>query len=114
MKLFLLLGFGIITFAMACKSSDTTPEKLTYPVTQKSDHINTYHGIDVPDPYHWLEDDTSKATGDWVKAQNEVTFGYLDKIEWRDDLKKRLETLVNFERISAPFREGPYEYFYKN
>ena len=99
---------------MSCKSQDSSSEKLQYPVTDKSDHVDTYHGIDVPDPYRWLEDDTSSATAKWVEAQNEVTFGYLDKISWRDDLKKRLESLINYERISAPFREGPYEYFYKN
>jgi prolyl oligopeptidase len=49
-----------------------------------------------------------------VVAQNKVTFGFLDKIEWRDDLKKRLESLIDYERISAPSREGPFEYFYKN
>ena len=114
MKLIFLLTLCTMTLFIACKSSDSTPEKMQYPETLKSDHVDTYHGIEVPDPYRWLEDDTSKATGAWVKAQNEVTYGYLDKIEWRDDLKKRLETLINYERISAPFREGQYEYFYKN
>ena len=99
---------------LACKSSETNPEKLQYPSTTKSDHVNTYHGVTVGDPYNWLENDTSAATAEWVEAQNKVTFGYLDKIEWRDDLTKRLESLINYERVSAPFREGQFEYFYKN
>ncbi|MDQ3017714.1 MAG: S9 family peptidase, partial [Bacteroidota bacterium] len=110
MKLFLLLALFTMISVLACKSSETTPEKMQYPVTEKSDHVDTYHGIEVADPYRWLEDDTSKATGAWVEAQNKVTFGYLDKIAWRPELKKRLESLINYERISAPFREGNFEY----
>lgn len=113
MRLILIIGPVILSALFACKS-EPAPEKMQYPVTEKSDHVDVYHGVSVPDPYRWLEDDTSKATGEWVEAQNKVTFGYLDKIEWRDNLKKRLEELINYERISAPFREGPYEYFYKN
>lgn len=114
MKLVLLLGLGFTTLIFACKSSETSPGKMQYPVTTKSDHVDTIHGVEVADPYRWLENDTSKATGEWVTAQNKLTYGFLDKIEWRDDLKKRLESLIDYERISAPFREGKYEYFYKN
>jgi len=87
---------------------------LEYPVTTKSDHVDTYHGIEVPDPYRWLENDTSAATEEWVVAQNKVTFGYLDQITWRANLKKRLEALTDYERISAPFKEGQFEYYYRN
>ena len=115
MKLVLLPGFGFIAMlTLACKSSETSPEKMQYPVTAKSNHVDTIHGVELADPYRWLENDTSKATGEWVTAQNKVTYGFLDKIEWRDDLKKRLESLIDYERISAPYREGQFEYFYKN
>ncbi len=114
MKLVLLLAVGILTLSIACKSADSTSEKMQYPATAKIDHVDIYHGIEVADPFRWLESDTSKATGEWVEAQNKVTYGFLDKISWRENLKKRLESLIDYERISAPFREGPYEYFYKN
>ncbi len=99
---------------MSCNQTDPASRKLTYPVTEKSDHIDVYHGMEVPDPYRWLENDTSRATSQWVEAQNKVTFGYLDQISWREDLQKRLESLVDYERISAPFKEGSFEYFYRN
>jgi prolyl oligopeptidase len=113
MKLLTLAGLASLAL-ISCNTNETQPERMQYPVTEKSDHVDTYHGVQVADPYRWLENDTSKATGDWVAAQNKVTFGYLDQIAWRKDLKTRLESLINYERISAPFRQGKYEYFYKN
>ena len=61
-----------------------------------------------------MEDDTSEETGAWVTAQNEVTFAYLDQIPFRDALKKQMEEAWNYEKISAPFKEGEYTYFFKN
>ena len=100
---------------IACKE-EKKPEPIAvkYHTTQKVDTIDTYFGTDVPDPYRWLEDDRSEETGNWVKAQNEVTYGYLDNIPFRSELKDRLESLWNYEKVGAPFKEGDYTYFYKN
>jgi prolyl oligopeptidase len=87
---------------------------LHYPETKKGTVIDTYFGAKVDDPYRWLEDDKSTETGAWVKAQNSVTYDYLSKIPYRDALKTRLEQLWNYEKISAPFKEGTFTYFYKN
>ena len=96
------------------KSGDKMLKGISYPATKKIDHVDTYHGVDVPDPYRWLEDDRSDETAEWVKAQNDVTFGFLDKISFKKNIKDRLKDLMDYERISAPFKEGKYEYFYKN
>jgi protease II len=58
--------------------------------------------VKVADPYRWMENDTTKAVADWVKAENEVTFGFLDKIPYRAEIKKRLEALNNYEKLGAP------------
>jgi len=88
--------------------------KIQYPQTQKGETVDVYFETKVSDPYRWLEDDKSAETGAWVKAQNEVTYSYLDKIPFRDELKKRMETLWNFEKIGAPFKEGKFTYYSKN
>lgn len=85
-----------------------------YPPTEKVDTVDTYFATAVPDPYRWLENDTAAKTADWVAAQNEVTFGYLKKIPFREAIRKRLDELQNFERIGAPRREGAYYYYSKN
>jgi len=88
--------------------------EIKYPETKKSEHTDTYFGTKVNDPYRWLEDDRSAETGAWVKAQNNVTYGYLKQIPFRDAIKARMEKLWNYEKISAPFKEGNYTYYYKN
>ena len=85
-----------------------------YPETRKGEVVDRYFDTPVADPYRWLEDDMSPETGAWVTAQNAVTFGYLNKIPYRENIKKRIETLWNYEKVGAPFKEGAYSYFYKN
>ena len=89
-------------------------EPIKYPVTQKGNVVDTYFDTAVKDPYRWLEDDRSDETAAWVKAQNEVTYGYLDKIPFRNGLKARMETLWNYEKIGSPTKEGKFTYFSKN
>jgi prolyl oligopeptidase len=88
--------------------------KMKYPETKKIEHTDTYFNTKVNDPYRWLEDDRSEETGNWVKAQNDVTYGYLKQIPFRDALKARMEKLWNYEKIGAPFKEGQFTYYYKN
>lgn len=88
--------------------------KIQYPETTKGETVDIYFDTKVSDPYRWLEDDKSAETGAWVKAENEVTYGYLDKIPFRSALKKRMEKLWNYEKIGAPSKEGKFTYYSKN
>lgn len=105
----LLLACGMITANTFGQKS-----KLTYPITKKDNTVDTYFGVKVADPYRWLENDTTKETAAWVKAQNKVTSSYLEKIPFRNKLKERLTNLTNYEKIGAPFKKNGKYYFYKN
>ncbi len=86
-----------------------------YPETRRDESVvDDYHGISIADPYRWLEDDHSEETKDWVTRQNEVTFGYLHKIPFREKLIDRLTEIWNFPKYSSPFKEGGKYYFFKN
>ena len=98
-------------FLISCQNK---PTEVTYPVTEKIPVVDTYFDTEVLDNYRWLEDDYAPNTKNWVEKQNETTFSYLDNIPFRSELKERLEQLWNYEKVSAPFREGDYTYFYKN
>ncbi len=89
-------------------------QNIKYPKTNKIEVVDDYFGTKITDNYRWLEDDKSSETMDWVVAQNKVTYNYLDKIPFRNKLKARMEKLWNYEKISAPFKEGDATYFYKN
>ena len=101
---------------VACNQNpnNTNDEKMNYPQTRMDNTVDTYFGTQVADPYRWLEDDRSAETAQWVKAQNDFTFGYLSKIPYRQAIKEKLEKLWNYEKLSAPFTEGDYTYYYKN
>lgn len=109
MKKTLLLVSGIA--AAACAPQQ---KKITYPETAKVDTVDTYFGVDVPDPYRWLENDTSAATAAWVEAQNKITNEYLSHIPFRKSLLDRLTELANYERIGTPFKKHGKYYFTKN
>ena len=101
---------------MSCKEEQKQNKKIivNYPETPTVDTVTNYFGTDVKDPYRWLEDDRNEETMAWVKTQNKATYGYLDNIPFRNDLKERLTKLWNYEKIGSPFKEGDYTYFYKN
>ncbi len=101
-----------LLFLTACSGGRN--EKIEYPVTAKGNVVDTIFGTPVPDPYRWLEDDMSKETAAWVQEQNRVTFAYLEKIPYRDQIKKRLTNIYNYEKYGMPHREGEFIYFSKN
>ena len=108
----LILTTIVVAILISCNGS--MKKKIAYPVTKKGDVVDTYFGTEVPDPYRWLEDDMSEETAAWVKEQNKVTFGFLETIPYRQEIKNRLEKMWNFEKYTAPFNEGDYTYFSKN
>ena len=91
-----------------------TSSKWDYPETRKVDVTDNYHGTVVRDEYRWLEDDNSEETASWITAQNEMTFGYLDQIPFRNRIKDRLTELWDYPKYGTPFKEGGKYYFFKN
>ncbi|MEO0925006.1 MAG: prolyl oligopeptidase family serine peptidase [Cyanobacteria bacterium J06643_13] len=92
----------------------TSSRNLIYPDTERVAQSDNYHGLEVKDPYRWLEDPDSDATKQWVQAQNEVTNGYLATIPARDRLKQRLTQLWDYEKYGIPFRRGDRYFYFKN
>ena len=90
------------------------PSVLQYPDTRQVDQTDTYHGVEVADPYRWLEADVrnSKEVAAWTKAQNQVTRHYLDAISERPHISERLTKLWNYERYSVPSQKAG-KYFYR-
>ena len=106
--------FIILTASLLLMTSYTSAKKIKYPKTTKENVVDTYFGVEVKEPYRWLENDTSKATAAWVKEQNKVTGDYLNQIPFKNYLKKRLTSLMNYPKYGSPFKKNGKYYFFKN
>jgi prolyl oligopeptidase len=111
MKKFPILIAALATVLSFCAKETQT---VKYPVTKKVDQVDDYFGTKVADPYRWLEDDNAEEVKQWVRAENEVTFGYLSAITFREKIRARLTDIFNYPRYSSPVRAGEYYFFYKN
>ena len=105
----LLISLIVLPAALAQK-------KFQYPATKKVDHKDTYHGVEVADPYRWLETDVreSKDVESWINAENKVTFDYLQGLPYRSAIKKRLTDMWNFRKFGVPTKEGGRYYYVEN
>ena len=112
---FLIPVLFVSAIFVSCQEGNQPNNKnLKYPKTTKTPVIDTLFGTAVTDNYRWLEDDRSAETEAWVQAENKVTFDYLSKIPYREQLKDRLTELWNYEKVGTPYKEGGYTYFSKN
>lgn len=109
-NLLILLTVGSVIMMYSCKNQP----QLKYPETHKVDQNDVYFGVEVSDPYRWLEDDNSEETAEWVKAQNELTFSYLESIPFRNKIRDRLNKMWDYPRYGSPFRAGKYYFYFKN
>jgi prolyl oligopeptidase len=98
-----------LLFANAVHAQDTP-----YPVTRTAVQTDTYHGVSVPDPYRWLEDDNSAETKAWVTAQNEVSERFLSAMPQRLPTRKLYTELYNFEKYGIPFQESGRYFWTRN
>ncbi|WP_013325238.1 prolyl oligopeptidase family serine peptidase [Gloeothece verrucosa] len=92
----------------------STHSNFNYPLARKDNQVDSYHGVEVSDPYRWLEDPDSEETRAWVEAENQVTFAYLAQISARDQIKERLTKLWDYEKYSVPFKQGERYFYFKN
>src|SRR5258708_29408270 len=87
---------------------DDPPPTAIEPVTE------VLHGVEIVDPYRWLEDQNSPATRKWIEEQTAYTRAYLDAIPDREPIRGRVEQLLAFkEIISEPWNVRDQYFFLK-
>jgi prolyl oligopeptidase len=112
-----VLSAGIVAASSAFSAPGAAgepPPALTYPVAQRADHVDVYHGVKVADPYRWMEDIDSPATRAWVEAEAQLTSNYLAAIPGRKKIAQRLKEIWNYERWSPPQRHGSQWFYVHN
>lgn len=105
----IFLGFTVL-FLMAGNLSG----QIQYPETKKVDQTDNYFGVNVADPYRWMEDLNDENLKIWIEKQNEITQSFISKYPDKDKIKNRLTGIWNFERAGAPSFAGKYYLMFKN
>ena len=102
----LLLGLA----SFGCASGTN---RFEYPPARDCGQVDVMHGVEVHDPYRWLEEYTDE-TKAWIEAENKVTFAYLESIPSREKIKKRITDLWDYEKYGLPYKRGDRYFFSKN
>jgi len=79
------------------------PLPVAYPTTPRTGHVDTYHGVEVADPYRWMEDVDPAAVREWVAAQNALSTPYLEGIPERARIIERLRALWDYDQYGYPW-----------
>jgi prolyl oligopeptidase len=103
-----------LVLAVTLSASIDASAQMKYPSTRRDSTVDRYFGVSVADPFRWLEDQSSKDVGNWVDAENKVTFDYLAGIPLRDAFRAELTKLSNVPRVGTPFRVAGKLFFSKN
>lgn len=89
-------------------------QSFNYPESPTVDQVDVYHGVEVKDPYRWLEDPDSPDSRSWIAAQNQLTEAFLQQISQRSTIQKRLTQLWDYEKYGVPFKQGERYFYFKN
>ena len=97
----------------ACAAAPGAPEvprpaALAYPDTPRVDRLDRYHGVEVADPWRWMEDQESPAVRAWVEAQNGLAQPWLESIPQRARILERLKALWDYEQYGYPWLDGKH------
>ena len=112
----ILVVTTIVTCLAVAQTVEAKKRASNYPPTRRVDQVDTFHGVDVPDPYRWLEEDVrnSEEVAAWAQAQSDFARAYLDDLPSLERFRDRLTKLWNYERFSVPSQKAGKYFFYKN
>ncbi|KAH7567069.1 hypothetical protein JRO89_XS07G0012600 [Xanthoceras sorbifolium] len=90
-------------------------EPLQYPVARRDESVvDSYHGVDIADPYRWLEDPDAEEVKDFVEKQVKLTDSVLEKCDTREKLREKITKLLDHPRYDAPFKRGTKYFYFHN
>ena len=83
------------------------------PYTTVEPMIDLYHGVEVTDPYRWLENQESERTRRWIEGQTDYAREILDSLPQRERVRRRVAELLSVEMIGPPYKVGDRYFFLK-
>ena len=107
----IIVQLFIISFILSCSNNS---EDFTYPKSKKINFTEVLHGVEISDPYRWLEDFTSAESIDWINRQNDFTENFIKKNKYKENLENYLNKIWENESISTPFVVNGKIFYYFN
>src|SRR5438874_775801 len=98
-----LRGVLLTVLASGAASTPVAAQTIQYPPAPKSDVVDDYHGLKVPDPYRGMEDPDAPSTRAWLEEENRLTEAYLAGIPARERIRERLLRLWVYPKYGASF-----------
>ena len=109
---FFLFAILLATSFSSARAQALKPA-LRAPATRQDNVKEVIHGVEIVDPYRWLEDQDGRETKAWVAAENAYTHSILDGLPVRAGVRKRLTEMLHHDTMGAPIQEGGYYFFTK-
>lgn len=81
------------------------------PFTSVEPVTEVLHGVEITDPYRWLEDQHSPSTRRWIKEQTDYTHAYFDSIPGREIVRQRVSELLSISSLTEPWNVGDRYFF---
>lgn len=89
--------------------------KLTYPTVRRdTEFVEKIHGVDIPDPYRWLEDENAEEVKQFAVEQQKFAMSYIEQAPNRKQIREKLTELWNYPKFGCPFKRGDAYYMSKN
>jgi len=86
--------------------SPPAPARPVYPPTRRDDVVDEIHGVQVSDPYRWLEDASQPEVQAWMTAQDQLSRGQIASLPQREQIAARLREVFYVDAFSAPTHHG--------
>tara|TARA_B100001123_G_scaffold450277_1_gene619778 strand:+ start:10928 stop:13024 length:2097 start_codon:yes stop_codon:yes gene_type:complete len=109
----LIATVSCLIVLVGCEKKEEAITVARPPFTKVQDVVDVVHGIAVPDPYRWLEDQDSQETRDWIDSQNDYTDSLLSQLPGRDELRQTVTRVLERDFIGVPTERGGRYFFSK-
>jgi prolyl oligopeptidase len=106
-----IAGIAGAALMAACAAEEPGIDVPPPPPTEVREVVDTLHGVEVPDPYRWLEDQEAPETRAWIDAQNAHTDTVLNALPGREDLRAVAAAVLERDAVGLPYERGG-RYFY--
>ncbi|MBI1750329.1 MAG: S9 family peptidase [Acidobacteria bacterium] len=110
----ILAAVLLLCAALALPSAQAQQAERKGPPPTRADNVKeVLHGVELVDPYRWLEEQNAPETRAWIDAQNQYTQSLIGNLPGRAAIEKRLGELLKVDTVGVPMERGGRYFFSK-